>query len=138
VNSLSILSNAVSGMRESSLQLQATANNIVNAGLSNYKKIQVRDTVPKPNSIPDNIKYTPDISPKLVNEMVNLIQIQHSHTANAKVVQASEELVGSLLDIMVLSNHDDLDLSRRGLNDLKGYCKAAFFSSDEVIKGCYS
>jgi flagellar basal body rod protein FlgG len=73
VNSLSILSNAVSGMRESSLQLQATANNIVNAGLSNYKKIQVRDTVPKPNSIPDNIKYTPDISPKLVNQMVNLI-----------------------------------------------------------------
>ena len=97
MNSSSILSNAVSGMHASSLQLQATANNIVNAGLSNYKEVQVGDTVPKANSIPDNFK---NITPSLVNEMVNLIQIQHSYTANAKVVETSQELVGSLLDIM--------------------------------------
>ena len=84
-------------MYASSLQLQATANNIVNAGLSNYREIQVGDTIPKANSIPDNIK---NITPDLVNEMVNLIQIQNSYTANAKVVETSEELVGSLLDIM--------------------------------------
>ena len=84
-------------MYASSLQLQATANNIVNAGLSNYKEVQVGDTVPKANSIPDNFK---NITPSLVNEMVNLIQIQHSYTANAKVVETSQELVGSLLDIM--------------------------------------
>jgi len=100
VNNSSILSNAVSGMYASSLQLQATANNIVNAGLSNYKEVQVRDTVPKANTIPDNLRNTKDITPNLVNEMVNLIQIQHSYTANAKVVQTSEELVGSLLDVM--------------------------------------
>jgi len=87
-------------MYASSLQLQATANNIVNAGLSNYKEVQVRDTVPKANTIPDNLRNTKDITPNLVNEMVNLIQIQHSYTANAKVVQTSEELVGSLLDVM--------------------------------------
>jgi flagellar hook-associated protein FlgK len=97
VNSSSVLSNAVYGMYASSLQLQATANNIVNAGLSNYKEVQVGDTVPKANSIPDNFK---NITPSLVNEMVNLIQIQHSYTANAKVVETSQELVGSLLDIM--------------------------------------
>ena len=84
-------------MYASSLQLQATANNIVKAGLSNYKEVQVGDTVPKANSIPDNFK---NITPSLVNEMVNLIQIQHSYTANAKVVETSQELVGSLLDIM--------------------------------------
>ena len=84
-------------MYASSLQLEATANNIVNAGLSNYKEVQVGDTVPKANSIPDNFK---NITPSLVNEMVNLIQIQHSYTANAKVVETSQELVGSLLDIM--------------------------------------
>ena len=84
-------------MYASSLQLQATANNIVKAGLSNYKEVQVGDTVPKANSIPDNSK---NITPSLVNEMVNLIQIQHSYTANAKVVGTSQELVGSLLDIM--------------------------------------
>ena len=87
-------------MYTSSLQLQATANNIVNAGLSNYKEVQVGDTVPKANPIPDNLKNIKDITPNLVNEMVNLIQIQHSYTANAKVVKASEELVGSLLDVM--------------------------------------
>ncbi len=87
-------------MHASSLQLQATANNIVNAGLSNYKAVQVKDTVPKANTIPDNLRNTKDITPNLVNEMVNLIQIQHSYTANAKVVETSEELVGSLLDIM--------------------------------------
>jgi flagellar hook-associated protein FlgK len=97
VDSSSILSNAVYGMYASSLQLQATANNIVKAGLSNYKEVQVGDTVPKANSIPDNFK---NITPSLVNEMVNLIQIQHSYTANAKVVETSQELVGSLLDIM--------------------------------------
>ena len=97
MNSSSVLSNAVYGMYASSLQLQATANNIVNAGLSNYKEVQVGDTVPKANSIPDNFK---NITPSLVNEMVNLIQIQHSYTANAKVVETSQELVGSLLDIM--------------------------------------
>ena len=100
MNSSSILSNAVSGMHASSLQLQATANNIVNAGLSNYKAVQVGETVPKANTIPDNLRSTKDITPNLVNEMVNLIQIQHSYTANAKVVETSEELVGSLLDIM--------------------------------------
>ena len=100
MNSLSILSNAVYGMYTSSLQLQATANNIVNAGVSNYKEVQVGETVPKTNSIPDNLKNIKDITPNLVNEMVNLIQIQHSYTANAKVVETSEELVGSLLDIM--------------------------------------
>ena len=84
-------------MYASSLQLQATANNIVNARLSNYKEIQVEDTVPTANSIPDNTK---DITPNLVNEIVNLSQIQHSYTANAKVVETSEELVGSLLDII--------------------------------------
>ena len=97
MDSSSILSNAVYGMYASSLQLQATANNIVKAGLSNYKEVQVGDTVPKANSIPDNSK---NITPSLVNEMVNLIQIQHSYTANAKVVETSQELVGSLLDIM--------------------------------------
>ena len=96
MNSSSILSNAVHGMYASSLQLQATANNIVNASLSNYREIQVGDTIPQANSIPDNIK---NITPDLVNEMVNLIQIQHSYSANAKVVETSEELVGSLLDI---------------------------------------
>ena len=84
-------------MYTSSLQLQATANNIVNAGLSNYKKVQVEDTVPIANSIPDNTK---DITPNLVNEIVNLSKIQHSYTANAKVVETSEELIGSLLHIM--------------------------------------
>ena len=97
MDSSSILSNAVYGMYASSLQLQATANNIVKAGLSNYKEVQVGDTVPKANSIPDNFK---NITPSLVNEMMNLIQIQHSYTANAKVVETSQELVGSLLDIM--------------------------------------
>jgi flagellar hook-associated protein FlgK len=87
-------------MYASSLQLQATANNIVNAGLPNYKEIQTTDTAPKTNSISDNLRNIKDITPNLVNEMVNLIQIQHSYTANAKVVQTSEELVGSLLDIM--------------------------------------
>ena len=86
-------------MYASSLQLQATANNIVNAGLSNYKKVQVGDTIPKANSIPDNIK---DITPNLVNEMINQIQVQHSYTANAKVVETSEELVGSLLDLSLI------------------------------------
>ena len=100
MNSPSILSNAVSGMHASSLQLQATANNIVNSGLFNYKEVQVKGNVPKTNVIPDNLRNTKDITPNLVNEMVNLIQIQHSYTANAKVVQTSEEIVGSLLDIM--------------------------------------
>ena len=99
MNSSSILSSAVYGMYASSLQLQATANNIVNAGLSNYKEVQVGDTVPKANSIPYNHRNIKDITPNLVNEMVNLIQIQHSYIANAKVVETSEELIGSLLDI---------------------------------------
>ena len=100
MNSSSILSNAVSGMYASSLQLQAAANNIVSAGLSNYKEVQVGETVSKTNSIPDNHKNIKDITPNLVNQMVNLIQIHHSYTANAKVVETSEELIGSLLDIM--------------------------------------
>ena len=87
-------------MYTSSLQLQATANNIVSTGLSNYTEAQVGETVSKTNSIPDNLKNIKDITPNLVNEMVNLIQIQHSYTANAKVVETSEELIGSLLDIM--------------------------------------
>ena len=98
--SSSILSNAVSGMRASSLQIQTTTNNIVKAGLSNYKEVQVKGNLPKTNAIPDNLRNTKDITPNLVNEMVNLILIQHSYTANAKVVETSEELVGSLLDIM--------------------------------------
>ena len=97
MNSSSILSNAVYGMYTSSLQLQATANNIVNAGVSNYKEVQVGGSVPIVNSIQDNTKY---IIPDLVNEIVNLSKIQHSYTANAKVVETSEELIGSLLDIM--------------------------------------
>ena len=87
-------------MYTSSLQLQATANNIVNAGLSNYREVQVGDTVPKANTISENLNNFKNITPNLVNEMVNLIQIQHSYTANAKVAETSEELVGSLLDIM--------------------------------------
>ena len=87
-------------MYTSSLQLQATANNIVSAGLSNYKEVQVGGTVSKTNSIPDNLKNIKDITPNLVNEIVNLIQIRHSYTVNAKVVETSEELIGSLLDIM--------------------------------------
>jgi len=87
-------------MHASSLQLQATANNIVNAGLPNYREVQVGDTVPKANTISENLNNFKNITPNLVNEMVNLIQIQHSYTANAKVAETSEELVGSLLDIM--------------------------------------
>ena len=86
-------------MYASSLRLQATANNIVNAGLSNYKEVHGGDAVPKANSIPYNHRNIKDITPNLVNEMVNLIQIQHSYTANAKVVETSEEFIGSLLDI---------------------------------------
>ena len=87
-------------MYTSSLQLQATANNIVNAGLSNYRELQVGNIVPKANTISENLNNFKNITPNLVNEMVNLIQIQHSYTANAKVAETSEELVGSLLDIM--------------------------------------
>ena len=100
MNSLSILSNAVSGMYAGSLQLQATANNIITASLSNHKEVQATGTVLKANAISDNLRNTKNITPNLVNEMVNLIQIQHSYTANAKVAETSEELVGSLLDIM--------------------------------------
>ena len=100
MNSSSILSNAVYGMHASSLQLQATANNIVDAGLSNYREVQVGNIVPKANTISENLNNFKNITPNLVNEMVNLIQIQHSYTANAKVAETSEELVGSLLDIM--------------------------------------
>ena len=100
MNSSSILSNAVYGMYASSLQLQTTANNIVNSGLSNYKEVQVRDTVSNANTIADNHRNFKDITLNLVNEIVDLIQIQHSYSANAKVVATSEDLVGSLLDIM--------------------------------------
>ena len=78
MNSSSILSNAVSGMHASSSQLQATANNIVKAGLSNYKEVQVKDNVTKTNAILDNLRNTKDISPKLVNELDFILKSTHT------------------------------------------------------------
>ena len=101
MNSASILSNAVSGMYASSLQPQATANNIVNAGLSTHKEVQAGTGVSAANTIPNNRRNIKDITPNIVNEMMNLIRVQHTYTANAKVIETSEELIGSLLDIVV-------------------------------------
>ena len=100
LNNTSILSNAVSGMSVGSSQLQATTNKIVNANLSNYRQVQVRNTVPKTNPILHNRGNFKDIDPESVNEILNLMRIHPSYTANAKLVQISEEFVGSLLDVM--------------------------------------
>ena len=87
-------------MYASSSYLQATTNNIIKSSLPNYKEVQATETIPKTNLISNNLKNIRDVTPNLVSEMVNLIQIRHSYTANAKAVQTSEELVGSFLDSM--------------------------------------
>jgi flagellar hook protein FlgE len=100
-----VLSTAVSGLQASSAQFRVAANNIVNANTPNYEAKQARMFSQAAGFDQGNASgVTTAIVESgnevdLASEFINLTQAKITYTANAKVINVAEELVGSLLDI---------------------------------------
>lgn len=103
------LSTAVSGLNASAVQFRIAANNIVNANTPNYQAKEVRTLsqiagLEQGNhgaavgGVTTTIVDGADVN--LASEFIDLTQAKISYTANAQVIATTEELVGSLLDVL--------------------------------------
>ena len=108
---------AISALTGFGQKLGVTANNLANVNTDGFKKSRavfeeaspggVIVTINKVNSPgsplpPDrdtgNVAESSNVT--LEEEMVSLITTQHGYTANAKMVQAEEDMLGTVLDIL--------------------------------------
>lgn len=106
---VSAMSTALTGMSSADAKLDATANNIANLDTPGYTPTQ-----PDLVSLSDNAGvavagYSPDSNggPDLPTELVNLKQSATLYKANAQVVRASDQMLGTLLDVMDDDRHHD-------------------------------
>jgi len=104
---MGILGIASSGLAAAQAQLNVTANNIANLNTAGYKAQRV-DLVANPGGGVDvaGVSSTGK-SVDLASEFVNLKQAALTYGANALVVKTSEQMYGSLLDILDNQNQDE-------------------------------
>ncbi|MDB5295913.1 MAG: putative flagellar basal-body rod protein [Phycisphaerales bacterium] len=115
----SVLNIAASGLSAASARLAVTAGNIANADSTGYQARRVTlspapptspaspaagvrvDTVTL-DSYPGGIdaEGDPTSNVDLARESVDLIRERHQYTANAKLLKAGDEMLGTLLDVL--------------------------------------
>lgn len=99
------LSTAISGLHANALQFRVAANNVVNANTPDYQAKEVRTFSQVAGDGQNNAVggVTTSIveggEVDLATEFISMIQAKISYTANAKVIESSEEMIGALLDI---------------------------------------
>lgn len=112
------MSNNLSGLQAFSKQISVSANNVANVLSDDFKKSraintegengQVESTITKINTpgplVEDPLSTTGELkelsNTDIAEEMTNQIMAQHGFDANAKVISAYDETIGTLLDIM--------------------------------------
>lgn len=97
---MDVTSIALSGLRASSQELRASANNIANATTPGYKaEAVVRRAQDTGGVTTDAVKTDQDVS--LEQNLVNADIATYGFQANLKVLQKQQEMDKSLLDIQV-------------------------------------
>jgi len=108
---------ALSGLRAFGTKLGVTAHNVANIHTDGFKKSRVLFEEASPSGVTARVNRVdspgspvpsedgtgePRESSNLAveEEMVNLMTTRHGYTANLKTIQAEEELVGTLLDVL--------------------------------------
>jgi flagellar basal body rod protein FlgG len=107
---------AASALQAYDKKLQATAHNIANMNTEGFKKsrvilqeghpggvtasIQKIDTPGSPLVSPENSAISESSNVDLGEEMINLMTSKHAFQADLKIINAEEERIGSLLDVI--------------------------------------
>ncbi len=104
---------SVMGMNAMGTKMSATANNVANSNTDGFKKDRVTFTdrenggvsaevskVDTPGTIVEDQGTTRELSNvDLAEELVSTIPTQGIYTANVKMIQTQDEMMGTLLDI---------------------------------------
>lgn len=115
---ISGLNSALSALQGLSTKLNSTANNVANIETDGFKKTRVtleeggnaggitarveQVATPGPQvleSTPAGTTLVEKSNVELTEEIPTLMMVKNSYKANLKVVQATDEMLGSLLDI---------------------------------------
>ena len=101
IDANSALSSAFTGMQSSARVLDRAANNIAKTTISAGERSARSSTYsPSPNA--DGIRESASFeSPSLTQNIVDVITSQTLYTANAKVVEAADGMIGTSLNILV-------------------------------------
>ena len=109
---------ALSALQGLTTKLNSTANNVANMETDGFKKTRVTlDDGGAPGGVPARVERVATPGPRvlepppagttlveksnveLTEEIPNLMMVKNSYKANLKVIQATDEMLGSLLDI---------------------------------------
>ena len=93
------ISFALSGMNSNARAMDRATNNIAKMNLSVPKSANLNSSNYQYNQ--QNTLGTATLSPSLTDNMVNFMQSSNLYTANAKVVSAVDNMVGSALNVLI-------------------------------------
>ncbi len=115
------LHSALAGLLANAEKAAVAAHNIANANTPGFKKstatvettaggqpgVKVTqsdtpgDIIPAPEGLPDTEQFVEMSNVNWVEEFIQMKLAQHGYTANASLVQTQDQMVGTILDILV-------------------------------------
>ncbi|MEB1530494.1 hypothetical protein [Xanthomonas sp. WHRI 7945] len=95
----SVSSIALSGMRAAASGLQARAHNVANAATEGFQR-QVTVNQEATGGVTSQVQAVGGEGSDLVDDMVGGLSARNEFQANARVLRAADDTVGSLLDVL--------------------------------------
>jgi flagellar hook-associated protein FlgK len=94
----SIASIALSGLQAAQTQLSSSAHNIANAMTPGFRRQVVAPQAAVGGGVTTTLERSPIVGDALAEDIVSMKLAEHLFTANLKVLQTQDRLLGSLLD----------------------------------------
>ena len=94
----SIASIARPGLQAAQTQLSSSAHNIANAMTPGFKRQVVAPQAVEGGGVTTTLERSPIVGDALAQDIVTMKLAEHLFTANLKVLQTQDRMLGSLLD----------------------------------------
>ena len=97
---LAVSSIALSGMSAAQTGLQVSAHNIANLNTAGFRRQQVAQESVSAGGVDISLTQASDAGNAMETDMVGLLQAKNAFLANLAVFKTSDQMTGSLLDVV--------------------------------------
>ena len=97
---LAVSSIALSGMNAAQTGLLASAHNIANLNTAGFRRQQVAQESVSAGGVDTSLTQACDAGNAMETDMVGLLQAKNAFLANLAVFKTSDQMAGSLLDVV--------------------------------------
>lgn len=96
---MNTIATALSGMNAASLRLDTSANNVANSLTPGYKRQSTVQQATPGGGVSASVTQADSAGESLAEDLVTQIDASTQYTANLKVVQMQDRMLGALLDL---------------------------------------